>query len=105
MTDTVTIGAPDAPPVPEGASPDVADIVRGLYTDGIVAKKGAFSREWTRDMAEDIYVAFHEALARKNGAVGRGRRRYYVEMHPEQLRGWLELVDHPWVRTVCEAVL
>ena len=105
MTDTVSTGAPDTLPVPEGASPEVASIVEGLYTDGIIAKKGAFSREWTRDMAEDIYVAFHEALSRKNGAVGRGRRRYYVEIHPEQMRGWLELVEHPWVRTVCEAVL
>jgi Phytanoyl-CoA dioxygenase (PhyH) len=105
MTDTVSTGAPDTLPVPEGASPEVASIVEGLYIDGIIAKKGAFSREWTRAMAEDIYVAFHEALSRKNGAVGRGRRRFYVEIHPEQMRGWLDLVDHPWVRTVCEAVL
>jgi hypothetical protein len=110
MTDTATldrlsIGAPEQPPVPEGASAEVREIIEGLYGDGIIAKKGAFSREWTITMAEDVYRAFHEALARPRGAIGRGRRRYYTEIHPEQLRGWLDLVDHPWVRTVCEAVL
>ncbi|MGN6744393.1 MAG: phytanoyl-CoA dioxygenase family protein [Amnibacterium sp.] len=110
MTDTTTleslsIGRPDPLPIPEGATPEVREIVEGIYGDGIIAKKGAFSREWARDMAEDIYRAFHAALARPRGAVGRGRRRFYVEIHPEQLRGWLELVDHPWVRTVSEAIL
>jgi hypothetical protein len=28
-----------------------------------------------------------------------------VEMHPEALRGFLDLVTHPWVTTVCEAIL
>lgn len=111
MTDTRTrlddlgLGGPAHPPVPANASPELAEAVRALYTDGTVGQKGAFSREWARLMAEDVYVAFHQALARPNGAMGRGPRRYYVEIHPEQLRGWLELADHPWVRAVSEAVL
>jgi hypothetical protein len=56
-------------------------------------------------MREDIEVAYQEALSRPGGAVGRGPQRHYVEIHPEQMRGWLDLVDHPWVRGVCEAVL
>ncbi len=28
-----------------------------------------------------------------------------MEIHPEQLRGFVDLVDHPWVRSVCTAVL
>jgi ectoine hydroxylase-related dioxygenase (phytanoyl-CoA dioxygenase family) len=28
-----------------------------------------------------------------------------VEIHPEQLRGFADLVTHPWVKAVCEAVL
>jgi hypothetical protein len=110
MSDTATleslsIGRPDPLPIPEGASDEVRGIVEAIYGDGIIGKKGAFSREWARDMAEDVYRAFHEALARPRGAVGRGRRRYYVEIHPEQLRGFVELVEHPWVRTVSEAIL
>jgi ectoine hydroxylase-related dioxygenase (phytanoyl-CoA dioxygenase family) len=74
-------------------------------TDGIVARKGAFSRDFVQRMREDVDAAFTEARSRENGAVGRGPNRWYVEVHPQQLRGFVELVDHPWVRAVSEAVL
>jgi ectoine hydroxylase-related dioxygenase (phytanoyl-CoA dioxygenase family) len=96
---------PERIPVPEGADEEVRGIVEALYTDGITAKKGAFTREWAARMGEDIEAAFQEARSREGGAVGRGPQRWYVEIHPEQLRGFVELVDHPWVRTVSEAVL
>ena len=76
-----------------------------LRRDGITALKGAFTREWAQRMREDIDAAFAEARGREGGAVGRGPNRYYVEIHPEQLRGFVELVTHPWVAGVCEAVL
>jgi hypothetical protein len=101
----LSLGVPAEIPIPDGTSAEVEGAVRALYTEGTIGKKGVFSREWTTEMAEDIYVAFHEALSRKGGAMGRGPRRYYVEIHPEQLRGWTELVDNPWVREVSEAVL
>lgn len=84
---------------------DVQETVDALYTDGISARKGALPAEWADTLREDIDIAFEEALTRPGGAVGRGPKRYYVEMHPEQMRGWLDLVDHPWVRSVCESVL
>jgi len=79
--------------------------VEALMTDGIVARKGAFSRELVAQVREDVEAAFEEARSRENGAVGRGPNRWYVEVHPQQLRGFVELVDHPWVRAVNEAVL
>jgi hypothetical protein len=79
--------------------------VQALMTDGIVGRKGAFSREFVQQMREDVDAAFEEARSRENGAVGRGPNRWYVEVHPQALRGFAELADHPWVRTVCEAVL
>lgn len=104
MTDTVSRAHPMTPST-IGTDPDIAEAVATLYTDGIIGRKAAFSAEWADAMREDIEVAFEEARSRPDGAVGRGPKRYYVEMHPEQMRGWLELVDHPWVRGVCEAVL
>ncbi|WP_309237838.1 phytanoyl-CoA dioxygenase family protein [Streptomyces albidus (ex Kaewkla and Franco 2022)] len=80
-------------------------MVRDLYTDGVSACRGAFTPEWADRMREDIEHAYEDARQRPGGAVGRGPNRYYVEIHPEQLRGFVELVDHPWVRAVCEAVL
>ncbi|WP_236048716.1 phytanoyl-CoA dioxygenase family protein [Paractinoplanes ovalisporus] len=76
-----------------------------IYTDGITALRGAFSASWADTMREDIETAFAEAKDRPGGAVGRGPKRYYVEIHPEQLRGFVDLVTHPWVTAVCTAVL
>ncbi|MFL5607802.1 MAG: phytanoyl-CoA dioxygenase family protein [Gemmatimonadaceae bacterium] len=84
---------------------DVAAIMGGLYGDGIIALRGGFTREWAQAMREDIDVLFEDALSRPGGAVGRGPKRYYVEIHPERIRGFVDLVTHPWVVTVCEAVL
>jgi len=89
----------------QDVSYDVEGIVSGLYSDGIIACKGAFSREWAAAMREDIEKSFAEAIERPGGAVGRGPHRYYVEMHPQDLRGFVELVTHPWVVAVSEAIL
>lgn len=84
---------------------DVTEIRQGLETDGIIARTGAFPQAWVRQLREDIDVAFDEARSREGGAVGRGPHRWYVEVHPEVLRGFVDLVDHPWVRAVCATVL
>jgi hypothetical protein len=90
---------------PSALDVDVTADVEVLYSDGITARKGAFGVDWADTLREDVDVAFEEALSRPGGAVGRGPNRYYVEIHPEQIRGFVELVDHPWVRSVCAAVL
>jgi hypothetical protein len=84
---------------------DTAAIMGGLYGDGIIGLKGAFDRRWVRELGQDIEVLFQDALKRPGGAVGRGPKRYYVEIHPEGIRGFVDLVSHPWVVAVCEAVL
>jgi hypothetical protein len=84
---------------------DVAPIMGGLYGDGIIALKGAFSREWVHQLHEDILALYQEALQRPGGAVGRGPKRHYVEIHPENISGFIELATHPWIVAVCEAVL
>lgn len=79
--------------------------VDALHRDGITALKGAFSRDWVEAMREDIMTVFWKAIQRPGGAVGRGPRRWYVEMHPQDLRGFVDLVTHPWVAGMCAAVL
>ena len=78
---------------------------RALYEEGITACRGAFSAEWVAALREDVDAAFEEARGREGGAVGRGPQRWYVEVHPQAFRGFVDLVDHPWVRGVCETVL
>ncbi len=92
-------------PSAEPSAEDVRELVDQLYTDGIVARRGAFSAEWADRLGEDIMTIFQEALEQPGAAVGRGPNRYYVEIHPERLRGFVDLVTHPWVTSVCEGVL
>ncbi|HEY0455516.1 MAG TPA: phytanoyl-CoA dioxygenase family protein [Verrucomicrobiae bacterium] len=84
---------------------DTASIMGGLYGDGIIGLKGAFDRNWVAEVGEDIAILFKEALATPGGAVGRGPKRYYVETHAERIRGFTQLICHPWVVAVSEAVL
>src|SRR6476469_3163605 len=84
---------------------DVASIMGALYGDGIIGFKNAFSREWVQRLHEEVLFLYEEALKRPDGAVGRGPKRHYVEIHPEDISGFVDLATHPWVAFVCEAVL
>jgi hypothetical protein len=83
----------------------IASHVEVLQRDGITALRSAFSREWAEQMREDMMTAFWAAIQRPGGAVGRGPRRWYVEVHPQQIRGFVDLVTHPWVTSMAEQVL
>ncbi len=84
---------------------DTAEIMGGLYGDGIIGRKGVFERDWVSDLGDDIRELYADALQRPGGAVGRGPKRHYVEIHPEGIRGFVDLVTNPWIVAVSEAVL
>jgi hypothetical protein len=84
---------------------DAASVMGGLYGAGIIGLKNAFPREWVQRLHEEIEILYKDALLRPGGAVGRGPKRHYVEIHPEDISGFVDLVMHPWVRFVCECVL
>lgn len=84
---------------------DTAAIMGGLYGDGIIALKSAFAPEWADLMREDIEALFEEARSIPGGALPRGPERFYVEVHPERVRGFVDIVTHPWFVAVCESVL
>lgn len=76
-----------------------------LYRDGIIARRQAFDPEWVERMHADIMTAFWEAIQRPGGAIGRGPRRWYVGLHPQQLSGFADLIAHPWVTAMCRSIL
>jgi ectoine hydroxylase-related dioxygenase (phytanoyl-CoA dioxygenase family) len=82
-----------------------ADIMRGLYGDGIIGLKGAFSPDWADRMREDIERLYAEARAVPGGALPRGPERWYVEVQPERVRGFVDIATNPWFVAVCETVL
>jgi hypothetical protein len=87
------------------SSPDVTHDIDILYRDGIVGKKSALPRDWVEQLREDMMTAFWEAIQRPGGAVGRGPRRWYVEVHPQAIKGFADLVTHPWIQAMAEGVL
>lgn len=84
---------------------DAAAIMGGLYGDGIIGLKGAFSIEFADGLREDMMRLFEEARQIEGGALPRGPERWYVETQPERIRGFVEICSHPWFVAVCEAVL
>ncbi len=84
---------------------DTGAIMGGLYGDGIIALKGAFTRAWAERMREDIGRLFEEARQVPGGALPRGPQRWYVEVHPERISGFVDIATHPWFVAVCESVL
>jgi len=84
---------------------DVATIMGGLYGDGIIGLKGAFTPAFADAMRKDIETLFAEAQQVEGGALPRGPQRFYVEVQPERIRGFVEIVTHPWVVAVSRAVL
>jgi hypothetical protein len=106
MTDTISREArKEQAGMAQEPAYDPAAIIGAFYGAGISGLKAAFEREWVTRVGEDINILFEDALKRPGGAVGRGPKRYYVEIHPEKLRGFIDLVTHPWVTAVCETVL
>src|SRR4051812_6299484 len=89
------------------AQPDYepADILGGLYGDGIIALKGAFEPAFADRLRAEIMTLFKEAQNVPGGALPRGSQRWYVETQPERISGFVEVVTHPWFVAVCEAVL
>lgn len=90
-----------AGPIGEDVAPDLETLSR----DGVVGRAGAFSRDFVETLREDMMTAFWEAIQRPGGAVGRGPRRWYVELHPEAIGGFVAIASHPWIRALCAAVL
>lgn len=87
--------------------PDIeaADIMRGLYGDGIIACRSAFTPDFADRLHAEIMALFAEARETPGGALPRGPERWYVEIAPERLSGFVEIATHPWFTRVCEAVL
>ena len=81
------------------------DHVLALYNDGISGVPGAMSRQWAHQTLDDFGAIYGVQAALEGGLVSRGRNRRYVAVHPEWLRGFLELATHPVVTGMCEAIL
>lgn len=81
------------------------DIMGGLYGVGIIGLPGAFSPGFADRLNAEIMALFEEAREVPGGALPRGPARWYVEIQPERISGFVEIVTNPWFVAVCETVL
>jgi hypothetical protein len=77
----------------------------GLYRDGIISLPGCFEPAWADRLHEDFEAAFRLARSYPGGTISRGPERYYFAVHPEHIRGFVDLISHPAVARLCEHVL
>lgn len=84
---------------------EAGDIMGGLYGDGIIALAGAFDPGFADALHAEIMAIFDEVRNVPGGALPRGPERWYVEIQPERLSGFVAIATHPWFVAVCEAVL
>ena len=74
---------------------DVATAREHLYSERITALRGAFSPQWAARMRQDIGSRARMPACVRAEQWGAGRTRYYVEIHPEQLSGFIALIAIP----------
>ncbi len=91
--------------VHENLGVEAADIMAGIYGDGIIAMPNAYPPHLIDRMRASIDTLFAEARKTPDGALPRGPHRYYVEVAPESIDGFVEIASHPWFLAVCGAVL
>lgn len=84
---------------------DFQGLAAALYRDGIVGLPGCFPPEWVDLLREDFEAAFAFARSYPRGTIDRGPQRYYFAVHPERIRGFVDLASHPVITGLCAKVL
>lgn len=82
-----------------------ADMMAGIYGDGIISLVGAYDVSLIDKIRRSIEKLFGEASQTDGGVLPRGPARWYVEVAPESIDGFVEIASHPWFLTVCQTVL
>lgn len=83
--------------VQTATSLDVKQLRNDIYQNGIASLPNILSVQWADELDEDVNLQFIRALTIDHGAgvAFRGWSRYYIELYPERLRGFLALVANP----------
>lgn len=84
---------------------DVAAIMGALYGEGSVGLQGGLQRDLVESLHRQCLSLYEEASFIEAGAVRRGPNRWYVEVQPERVEAFVDIVAHPWFVAVSEAAL
>lgn len=86
---------------------DFKQLTKDIYDHGITSLPNILPVHWADELDEDVGLQFIEALKVEGGegVAFRGWSRYYIELYPERLRGFIELVTNPAVVELSREVL
>ena len=84
---------------------DLAAAVLSIERTGIVAVPGAFTPDWSAQLFHDLMRRADEAKSAPGGTVSRGPDRVYFSVPPETLSGFLDIISHPALVQLCEAII
>jgi len=81
----------------QAASVDFKQLSKDIYESGVASLPDILPVRWADELDEDVNRQFIEALKIDNGegVAFRGWSRFYIELYPERLRGFVELVTTP----------
>jgi hypothetical protein len=76
---------------------DFKQLSADIYENGIASLPSVLPVQWADELDEDVGLQFLRALKieRGEGVAFRGWSRYYIELYPELLRGFLAFVTNP----------
>lgn len=83
--------------LPAATSLDSKQLSNDIYENGITSLANILPAQWADELDEDVGLQFIQALKIEHGAgvAFRGWNRYYIELYPERLRGFIAFVTHP----------
>lgn len=86
---------------------DFKQLTTEIYENGIANLPGILPVRWADELDEDVGLQFLDALkvAGGEGVAFRGWSRFYIELYPERMRGFVEMVTHPAVVELSREVL
>lgn len=86
---------------------DFKQLSNDIYENGITSLPNILPVQWADELDEDVDLQFIKALKIDNGAgvAFRGWSRYYIELYPERLRGFIALVTNPAIVGLSREVL
>jgi len=86
---------------------DFKQLAKDIYDHGVTNLPNILPVRWADELDEDVGLQFIEGLKVEGGegVAFRGWSRFYIELYPERLRGFMEFVNHPSVVELSREVL
>ena len=86
---------------------DFKQLCNDIYDHGVTNLPDILPVRWADELDEDVGLQFIEGLKVEGGegVAFRGWSRFYIELYPERLRGFIELVKQPAVVELSRQIL